>query len=126
MDRVASAWQILRFIDKKARFLWLASPADCPTDALGFDFDGVTFTHMGERVTFEVLLASFALEADPGLAGLAQMVHALDVGGVASPEAQGFKSVMNGARLRFEDDDRLLQEICNVLDSLYAHFRQSR
>ena len=126
VDRVASAWLIRRFVDKKARFLWLSSPADCPPDALGFDFDGATFTHVGERVTFEVLMASFALEGDPGLAGLAQLVHALDVGGVVSPEAQGFEAVMNGARQRFEDDDRLLQEIGNVLDSLYAHFCQSR
>ncbi|MEP6823162.1 MAG: hypothetical protein ABI946_12530, partial [Chthoniobacterales bacterium] len=25
----------------------------------GFDFDGAPFTHVGERVTFEVLMASF-------------------------------------------------------------------
>ena len=126
VDRVASAWLIRRFIDGDARFLWLASPADCPADALGFDFDGATFTHVGERVTFEVLLASFGLEEDPGLARLAQLVHALDVGGAASPEAQGFEAIMSGARQRLDDDNRLLEEIGFVLDSLYAHFRQSR
>jgi hypothetical protein len=124
VDRVASAWLVRRFIDREARFLWLASPADCPPDALGFDFDGATFTHVGERVTFEVLLASFGLEDDSGLARLAQLVHALDVGGVTLPEAQGFEAIMSGARQRLDDDDRLLDEIGSVLDSLYAHFRQ--
>jgi hypothetical protein len=126
VDRVASAWLIRRFIDPEARFLWLASPADCPVEALGFDFDGAAFTHVGERVTFEVLLASFGLEEDPGLQRLAQLVHGLDVGGVPSPETQGFEAIMSGARQRLDDDDRLLEEIGTVLDSLYAHFRQSR
>ncbi len=71
VDRVASAWLIRRFIDPHARFLWLESPADCPDEALGFDFDGATFTHVGERVSFEVLLSSFGLDADAGLAGSA-------------------------------------------------------
>ena len=65
VDRVASAWLIHRFIDARARFIWLAAPADCPVDALGFDFDGATFTHVGERVTFEVLLASFEPKTTP-------------------------------------------------------------
>jgi len=37
-------------------YIWLESPADCPADALGFDFDGATFSHAGIRVTFEILL----------------------------------------------------------------------
>lgn len=61
VDRVASAWLIRRFIDREARFLWLEAPADCPPEALGFDFDHAAFTHIGDRVTFEVLLASFGL-----------------------------------------------------------------
>lgn len=126
VDRVASAWLIRRFIDDKAHFLWLASPAECPGDALGFDFDGAAFTHLGERVTFEVLLASFGLDDDPGLRRLAALVHALDVGGMTSPEAQGFEAIMSGARQRLADDDRLLEEIGQVLDSLYTHFRQPR
>lgn len=35
VDRVASVWLIRRFIDPGARLLWLESPADCPSDALG-------------------------------------------------------------------------------------------
>ncbi len=122
VDRVASAWLIRRFIDPDARFAWLTQPSDCPPQALGFDFDGATFSHVGDRVTFETLMASFGLEADPGLARLATVVHALDIGGEPVPEAKGFEAVMAGARERLSDDDALLAEIGTVLDSLYAHF----
>ncbi|HXA48595.1 MAG TPA: chromate resistance protein ChrB domain-containing protein [Burkholderiaceae bacterium] len=122
VDRVASAWLIRRFIDSDARFQWLESPGDCPTNALGFDFDGAAFTHIGERVTFEVLLASFGLEQDRGLARLGAMVHVLDVGNGFVPEATGFEAMLAGARQRTAGDDQLLAEIGVVLDSLYAHF----
>ena len=122
VDRVASAWLIRRHIDPDARFKWLAKPSDCPKSALGFDFDGATFTHVGDRVTFETLLASFGLEDDPALLRLGALVHQLDVGGEPVPEASGFEAVMGGARERLDDDDSLLSEMTTVLDSLYAHF----
>ncbi|SOZ38418.1 Protein ChrB (fragment) [Cupriavidus neocaledonicus] len=103
-------------------FLWLDSPAECPDDALGFDFDSATFTHVGERVSFEVLLSSFGLESDRELSRLGTMVHALDIGGLSVPEASGFEAMLGGARGRLKDDDALLAEIGTVLDSLYAHF----
>lgn len=126
VDRVASAWLIQRFIDPHARFVWMERLSDCPADALGFDFDGATFTHVGESVSFEVLLASFGLDGNHGLARLGAMVHALDVGGAAVPEASGFEAILAGARKRLADDDALLMEIGTVLDSLYAHFSGGR
>ena len=124
VDRVASAWLIRRFIDPDATFRWLARPSECPKSALGFDFDGATFTHVGDRVTFQTLLASFGLEGDAALVRLGTIVHALDVGGEAVPEATGFEAVMAGARERIADDDALLAEMGGVLDSLYAHFQR--
>jgi len=125
VDRVASAWLIRRFIDPDAKFVWLAKPSDCPKKALGFDFDGAAFTHVGDRVSFETLLASFGLEEDPALARLGAMVHHLDVGGEPVPEAAGFEAVMTGARERLADDDALLAEMASVLDSLHAHFQRA-
>jgi hypothetical protein len=125
VDRVASAWLIRRFIDPDPTFRWLAKPSDCPKNALGFDFDGATFTHVGDRVTFETLLASFGLEEDPALMRLAAIVHHLDVGGSPVPEAVGFEAVMGGARERLDDDNALLAEMSTVLDSLYAHFQRA-
>lgn len=88
MDRLASAWLIGRFIDPSARFLWLASPDDCPDEALGFDFDGATFTHVEEKVTFETLLASFDLDS-PALLRLGKLVHYLDVGDISRRKPPG-------------------------------------
>jgi hypothetical protein len=122
IDRVASAWLIRRFIDPHARFIWLANATDCPPEAMGFDFDGATFTHVGRRVTFEVLITSFGLDRDAGLARIAELVHYLDVGGPAVSEATGFEAILTGARERCQDDDRLLAEMTPVLDCLYAAF----
>jgi len=124
VDRVASAWLIRRFIDPDARFLWLQTPQDCPADAIGFDFDGAAFTHTGQRVTFEVLVASFALETDPALSRMGVLVHTLDVGGVPVPEAAGFEGILTGVRASGADDDQMLAAMMPVLDALYTAFGQ--
>ncbi|RZL30116.1 MAG: chromate resistance protein [Rubrivivax sp.] len=123
VDRLASAWLIRRFIDPQARFLWLKSPADCPKKALGFDFDGATFTHVGTRVTFETLLASFDLETPP-LLRLGLLVHSLDAGGVQPPEAVGVERVLAGMREALSDDDQLLQVAAGVFEGLLTAFSQ--
>jgi len=124
VDRLASAWLIRRFIDPDAHLLWLASPADCPPDALGFDFDGATFSHVGVRVTFEVLLASFGLET-PALQRLGVLVHFLDVGGVQPPEAAGIESALAGLRESLTDDDQLLNFSSAIFDGLLASFEKA-
>lgn len=123
VDRLASAWLIRRCIDPQAKLLWLAAPADCPIDALGFDFDGATFTHVGSRVTFEVLLASFGLET-PALLRLGALVHFLDVGGVQPPEAVGIESALAGWRDTVADDEQLLSLAGNLFDGLLANFEK--
>ena len=122
IDRVACAWLIRRFIDPKARFLWLKRVTDCPRRAVGFDFDGAEFTHVDSKVTFEVLVASFGLEQDTGLARLGALVHHLDVGGIPIAEAPGFATIMAGARALQENDDTLLKAMTPVLDNLYAGY----
>ena len=124
VDRMASAWLIRRFIDKKAKFLWLGTPVDCPPGVVGFDFDGATFTHVGGRVSFEVLAASFGLDSDPAIARIAAIVHCLDVGGVPVAEAAGIEAVLAGARAIAPNDDKLLIEASRVLDNLYKNYQQ--
>ena len=121
VDRLASAWLIRRFIDPEARLLWLASPSDCPDDALGFDFDGATFSHIGARVTFEVLLASFEIES-PALSRIAALVHYLDIGGIQPPETTGVESILAGLRETITDDDELLEAAGNLFDGLHRTF----
>ena len=125
VDRLASAWLIQRFIDPKAQFLWLASPAECPPHALGFDFDGATFSHMDGRVTFEVLVASFGLQDQAGIARLGLLVHYLDAGGVQPPEAVGVEGVLNGMRESMQDDDQLLAAASTVFDGILMHYKKA-
>jgi hypothetical protein len=121
VDRLASGWLIRRYIDPDARILWIDSPAVCPADVLGFDFDGATFSHVGSRVTFEVLAASFGLDR-PALTRLGLLVHYLDVGGVQPPEAAGVESILAGLRTTLPDDDQLLASASGVFNGLMAHF----
>lgn len=123
VDRLACAWLIQRFIDPQARILWLEPPYDCPPDVLGFDFDGATFSHVGNRVTFEVLLASFNLE-QAELARMGALVHCLDTGGVQPPEATGVESVLAGLRISIKDDDQLLAAAKGVFEGLLATFQR--
>jgi hypothetical protein len=123
VDRLACAWLIRRFIDPEARFLWLADPAGstpAPRGALGFDYDGARFTHVGSRVSFEVLAASFGLDADPRLQRIARAVHFLDIGGIPVPEAAGLEAVLSGLREVHADDDQLTLAAAAVFDALHA------
>ena len=58
-----------------------ADPGDCPRDAPGFDFDGASFSHVGAKVSFEVLLTTLELE-QPALKRLGALAHFLDADGV--------------------------------------------
>lgn len=124
VDRMASAWLISRHIDMDARFVWLDDPKRCPRKALGFDFDGAAFTHVGGLVTFEVLAASFGLDSDPAIARIAAIVHFLDVGGVPVAEAAGIEAVLAGARASAPDDDALLAEASRLFDNLHTNYQQ--
>ena len=123
IDRIACPWLIRRFIDPEARFIWLDDPAGstpAPRGALGFDYDGARFTHVGARVSFEVLSASFGLDADVRLQRIARAVHFLDIGGIPVPEAAGLEAVLSGLREVHANDDHLNLAAATVFDALYA------
>ncbi len=124
VDRLASAWLIKRFVDPKVRFLWLEKPRDCPRRAVGFDFDGAAFSHVGGRVTFETLLSSFDLDADAALSRLGTMVHYLDIGGIPVKDAEGLETILRGAQQHCKDDNALLGEAVKLFDFIYAAYSQ--
>jgi hypothetical protein len=123
IDRLASAWLIKRFIDRKARFKWIDKPKARPKGAVGFDFDGADFTHVGNRVTFEVLAASFGLDSDPALNKLAATIHFLDVGGIPVADASGLEMVLKGARDNSRSDDELVLAAAAVFDHVYSAYQ---
>jgi hypothetical protein len=122
VDRLASAWLIKRFIDRDARFVWIDRPRDRPRNAIGFDFDGAAFTHTGNRVTFEVLRATFGLDDDPALVKIGAAVHFLDVGGIPVADAKGLETLLRGIKEKSRSDDVLLAEAMRILDLFYSAY----
>lgn len=120
VDRLATAWLVQRFVDKSPKFIWLADPRKCPAKALGYDFDGARFTHVGDKVTFEVVAATFSLDDDPGIRGVGQLVHYIDIGGMPVDEAPGFELLVRGLQAQHRSDDALLAAALPLFDTLYA------
>lgn len=122
VDRLATAWLVQRFIDKRPTFTWLSDPRKCPKAALGYDFDGATFTHVGDMVTFEVVAHSFCLLHDLALQRLVALVRYIDVGGIPVDEAPGFEMLIRGLQAQHADDDALLAAALPAFDAYLAAF----
>lgn len=120
VDRLATAWLVRRFIDPQARFVWLAGSRKAPADAIGFDFDGATFSHSGDFVTFEVVARAFGLTGDAALQRVGEIVHFIDIGGIAVDEAAGVEAVVRGLHACHAGDDDLLAAALPVFDALHA------
>ncbi|MDH5256815.1 MAG: chromate resistance protein [Gammaproteobacteria bacterium] len=122
IDRVASAWLIKTFIDKNPSFHWVDNPQKYLDMGIGFDFDGAEFSHVGEKITFEVMIHNFELQNEPGLMRLAELIHYLDVGGIPIPEAKGLEILLIGAREKCTDDAQLLNEMSMIFEFFIAGF----
>ena len=121
-DRLASAWLIRRFIDTEARFLWLDKSQECPPAAIGFGFEGGTFSNSKSQVTFEGLLESFGLQQNAALMKVAAMIRHLDGTGPAVSEAAGVETLLEGARRRSGSEDGLLSECEKTFDLLFEAY----
>jgi hypothetical protein len=125
IDRLASAWLIRRFIDRRSRFFFIAE-GEQVEGALTFDMAEGDFTHRGDDCTFETLIQSFALEPDRALADIAQIVHDIDLkdNKFGRPEAPGIRAVVRGLATVYRDDSERLKESLTVFDALYEEFRK--
>lgn len=126
VDRLATAWLVHRFVDKSPKFLWLSDATRCPRSAIGYDFDGATFTHVGDKVSFEVLAATFGLDDEPAIRKVAELVHYIDVGGIPLDEAAGLEMLVRGLQAQHADDDVLLDAALVLFDTLYAAAKVQR
>jgi len=126
IDRIASAWLIRRFIDSGARFRFVTTSGyrHGPGE-LRFDMDRGEFTHVGDRCTFETLLARFGLESDRALRALGEIVHDIDCKDdkFGRDEAAGIAAVIQGIALATDDDERRVERGIAVFDLLYSQLR---
>jgi hypothetical protein len=126
-DRLACAWLIRRFVDPEATLVWLEKGEEVPAGALGFAFDGAHFAASASRVAYEELVARQNLGTNAALAKIGSIVHFLEMGGTAVPEAAGVQTLMQGAVRRSPAPQDLLAEAEKTFDLLYeAYYEPAR
>lgn len=123
VDRMASAWLIKRFVDKKAAFAFI-DEKDIETlgkDTVAFDVRGGEFTHAGDMCTFETLVRTFAIK-DKAAKKIAELVHELDMkdSKYNVPEAKGIEDILSGIRKTAKSDTEILEKGMDVFEMLYA------
>ena len=121
-DRLASGWLIRRFIDPEATLVWLDKAQRCPSTAVGFGFEGATFSNSTDKVTFQELLERFSLDGNETLARIGALVHYLDTGAAPVAEAAGVETLLHGARRRCNSDEELFTESEKTFDLLYEAY----
>ncbi len=126
VDRIASAWLIRRFIDRKARFKFVPAKGYKPqAGELRFDMYGGEYTHEGDRCSFETLLLRFGLK-EAALRHMGEIVHDVDCkdGKFGRSEAVGVASLIQGIAAAHERDDDRLARGGAAMDDLYASFKR--
>jgi rhodanese-related sulfurtransferase len=129
IDRIACPWLIRRFVDREARFLFVA-PSEVLAvaerfDATPFDIEGVFWSHRGERCTFDTMIEEFGLRAEP-LARLAAIVRGADTNRHdLAPEAAGLLAASLGLSRMFKDDIEQLDRGMLLYDAFYRWSRDA-
>ncbi len=127
VDRIACPWLVRRFVDPDAEFLYV--PADQVLavarreGAIPYDVPGVELGHVQGRCSFESIMVKHGLTGDPGLAGLARIVHAADVDRDidTAAEGRGLRAIAQGFYLLLgRDDHRKIALESPMYDALYA------
>lgn len=123
IDRMASAWLIRSFVDKKAIFTFMNENKikSLGKKLVAFDVRDGEFTHTGDMCTFEVIIKSFGLK-DKALKMIAKIVHDLDIKDdkYKAEEAKGLEDILIGIRKTSKNDRMALEKGIAVFEMLYA------
>ena len=123
VDRTATAWAILRFIDSGATFEFVPRTRDIRKLAgIPFDIRGAELSHRDGRCTFECLIAKYELR-DPALGRMAAIIRGADLPEDEGrpPESAGVLAVFDGIRDESSSDGERLERGRVVCDALYAY-----
>lgn len=129
IDRIACPWLIRRFVDRSARFLFVApSEVKGVAERFGatpFDIEDTFWSHRGPLCTFDVMIGEFGL-SHPALDHLARLVRAADTATPdLAPEAAGLLAVSLGLSRMFRDDLEQLGHGLLIYDALYRWCRDA-
>ena len=128
VDRIACAWLIRKFVDKKAEFVFIAEGATTvPGGAEPFDIPGVRLSHHHGHCSFHAVLRQYKLD-DPILKRIARIVDEADTVQEATLEtsAPGLDLICHGIRLTSPSDDVALERGAAIYDALYAALKEEQ
>ena len=129
IDRIACPWLIRRFIDTRARFLFVA-PTEVvnAADRFGatpFDVDNVYWSHRGGQCTFDTMLGEFGLDI-PALQQMAIVIRGADTNRLdLSPQSPGLLAASLGFSRMYRDDNEQLEASMALYDALYRWARDA-
>ena len=127
IDRIACPWLIRRFVDPRARFLFVA-PAEVELvaekfGATPFDIEGVHWSHRDAYCTFDTMLDEWTLRTQP-LDRLSTVVRGADTNRHdIAPEAAGLLAISVGLSRQYRDDLQQLDAGLALYDALYRWAR---
>jgi hypothetical protein len=124
IDRVGSAWLIIKFIDAGAKFVFANTPAEFP-EAIPYDMFDVEFSHHGDCCTFETLIERFGIR-DKAVLRIAQLIHDADVEDDKFRRVEGFgvEQIFKGWAKQGLTDQEILSKGFESFDGLYAQFKR--
>lgn len=129
IDRIACPWLIRRFVDPRARFLFV-SPAQVLNvaerfDATPFDIEGVFWSHRDDACTFDTMIEEFGIGHE-ALERLAVIVRGADTNKHdLAPEVAGLLAASLGLSRMFRDDLKQLDAGMLLYDSFYRWARDA-
>lgn len=123
IDRISTAWLIRRFIDPKAKFIFVPENT-IKINGIPFDMYHGEFSHQGDNCTFETMLNRFNIQ-DKTLKNIAEIVHDIDLNDdkFVRNEAKGIDSIVQGLNENYKDDHVLLEKGVELFDALYASLK---
>lgn len=122
VDRMGCAWLIRKYVDPKARFLFVPrGKPDLPDGAKPFDVPGVRLSHHHGHCSFHAFLKEYDI-ADPILHRIARIIDEADTVQEVhvEPVAPGLDLICEGIRLTSPDDEVALERGALIYDALYA------
>ncbi|WP_299356114.1 sulfurtransferase/chromate resistance protein [uncultured Shimia sp.] len=127
VDRIACPWLIRRFIDPKARFLFVPPSEVLDVadrfQAIAFDTPDAPWGHVADQCSFDAMVKGFGLTHDP-LERLAEVVRAADTNHLTKvPQAAGLLALSVGLSRLYKEDQAQLTAGLPLYDALYRWAR---
>ena len=123
VDRTACPWLIRRFVDPKAKFVFVGPKGRARVDGRTFDMLDAEFTHAGPRCTFEVMIERLELADDAALIEMGLIVRGADIptSRRLRPESIGLEALIDGIQATTPDDYEKLRVTAPLYEALYVY-----